>query len=109
MIAHALYDGGRAGISYTESFSRHAVDEELSGSSAVKSHVSDDDVVFRLKCDVLRRIDDDRAAGKSLSDIVVAVAAELQRQPFWNESAEALTAGSRTLDVIRILRQRISI
>ena len=70
-------------------------------------YVSDDDVVFCLISSLGRRCHSDLTAGKAFTHIVVAVSSETDAQALRNESAEALAAGSRTVQSDRILRQAV--
>ena len=94
-----------AGVADGEAFSRRAVHEDLSAGGSVQGHVSDDDVILRGKTASLRRIDDQLSAGKTFSEIVVAVSDQLQGQSFGDERAEALSAGAAAADAEGIVRQ----
>ena len=60
--------------------------------SAVQCHVADDDVLAAVKGGVLRRVDDELAAGQTLADVVIRVSDQLERQALGDERAEALAA-----------------
>ena len=92
VLTDALDDCRRAGIAYAEALAGNAVDERLAACRAVKGDVADDDVFLRLEAAALGRIDGQLAAGKSLAELVVAVAAQLHGQAVRNERTEALTA-----------------
>ena len=105
MVAHAFHHGHAAGVSDGEAFSRRAVYEDLSAGGSVQGHVSDDDVILRGKTASLRRVDDQLSAGKTFSEIVVAVSDQLQGQSFGDERAEALSAGAAAADAEGIVRE----
>ena len=105
MIAHAFHYGRTAGVADGKAFSRHAVHEDFSACGSVQGHVSDDDVILCCKTASLRRINDQLSAGKTFSEIVVAVSDQLQGQSFGNERAEALSAGAVAADAEGIILQ----
>ena len=88
MVAHALHDGGRAGVAHAEALARDARDERLAARRAVERHVADDDVFVRAEGAALRREERELAAGEALAEAVVAVALEPERQPLRDERAE---------------------
>src|SRR5699024_9504649 len=78
MVAHALHNGSRAGVTNAETLARHTVDVGFTAGRSVQSHISYDNIFIRLKPDALRRVNDQLAAGQSLSEIVIAVADQFQ-------------------------------
>src|SRR5450631_234735 len=76
MIANPFDDCGRARIAYGKAFTGDAVKEGFAAGCTIESHVADQDVLFGSKPRVLRRIDNDAAAGKTFPNIVVGVAVE---------------------------------
>ena len=50
VVAHALHNGGRAGVSHAEALARDAGNERRTRGRAVERDVSDDDVFIRREC-----------------------------------------------------------
>src|SRR5699024_5452870 len=64
---------------------------------------------FGLKLYTGRRINDQFAAGKSLSEIVIGIAHQLQGKSSGDKCAEALAAGTGTVYSKGILRKSVGI
>ena len=109
MIAAALDHCIGSGIADAEPLACGSADISAARGCPVQGDISDNDVRILAEPGRLRRIDHKLAAGKSLSEIVVAVALQLQRQPLRDERAEALAARSLTADVEGIVRKRIAV
>ena len=109
MVAHALYNGGRAAVAHAEALAGHAGDERLAAGSAVQRHVAGDDVLLGLEVDALRRAHDDLAAGKALAHVVVAVAHQLQRQAIGDKGTKALAACTGAVHGVHIVRQVVAV
>src|SRR5439155_18573910 len=90
MVADALDHGVRPAVSDRESLARDAADVRLAARRAIQRDVADDDVLFRDKRRLPRRIDDDLPARQPFPDIVVRVALEAQGDAPRYEGAEAL-------------------
>ena len=88
MVADALHNGGSAGITHAEALAGRAGDERAPARRAVERNIADDDVVGRLKRAGPIRKDDQSAAGKSLAEVVVAVALERKRYALRQKRAE---------------------
>ena len=107
MLANAFHNGRRAGVPDCKTLAGHTVDVGFAAGGSVEGYVSDDDVVFCLISSLGRRCHSDLTAGKAFTHIVIAVSSETDAQALRNESAEALAAGSRTVQRDRILRQTV--
>ena len=105
VIADAFHDRGGAGVANREALARHAVEECFAAGGAIQRHVADHDVFFRQERRVARRIHDQPAAGKSLADVIVGVAFELERDALREECAEALSGRAVEVEVDRVVRQ----
>ena len=79
VVAHALDDGGGAGVADAEALADLAAQEELAGRRAVADDVAGDDVLLGRERRGAVRADDDAAAGEALADVVVGVAVQAQR------------------------------
>src|ERR1700733_5220957 len=100
MVACALDDRDRAGITHPEALTRYAAEIAFAGGRAIKNGVAHDDRVLRRELfGFLRRVDDDAAAGQSLSDIVVCLPLKLECHAFGEEGAEALPRSALEFDV----------
>ena len=109
VFAHALGNGNRSGISYTEPFTGDSVDKCLTAGCAVQRNVADDDIILRPEAGAFGGIDNQLAAGQTFSEIVVAVAPQLQRQSLRDKGAEALTARAVADDLVGILLQGVAV
>ena len=97
---------GGAGVANSEPLARHAVEESLAGSRAVKHDVADQDVLFRHEVGPLRRDRrSDSSAGESLADVIVGVAFERQRHALRQKRAEALAGRAVEVELDRVFRQ----
>jgi hypothetical protein len=67
------------GIAHRETLAGHAVEERFAGDRAVQHGVADDDVVDCTAAELGVRAHDDASAGKSLADVIVAAAHQIQR------------------------------
>src|SRR6185295_5171695 len=85
MIADAFDDGQRAAVSHGEPLAGHAPEIRFAARRAVQGDVPDDDVLLGNECRLPGRVHDDFAARKTLGDVVVRVAFELERDASWNE------------------------
>ena len=79
---------GRAGIAHAEAFARNTGNEGAAACCAVERDIADDDVLSRLKRAGPIRKNDQPAAGKPLSEIVVAVALERKRHALRQKRTE---------------------
>jgi len=105
VIAHTLDDGGGAGIAHREAFAGDAVEKRLATGGAVQHHIADQDILLGHEGGVLRRIDDNFAAGEALAHVVVGVAFEFERDTSGEEGPETLAGRTGELALDRIVRQ----
>src|ERR1700748_2882053 len=105
MVARAFDDGDRAGIAHGEALAGDAAEVALACDRAVHHGVADDDALFRHDAAVLRRLDDDLAAGQALADIVVAFTFELEGDAMREPRAERLARRALEADMDGVLRQ----
>ena len=103
MVAHTLYYRDGSGVSHAETLSCHTVDKGFSAGGAVECHVADDDVFILFKPAALGRVHNQLTAGKSFSEVVVAVAHQFQSQTFRDKGSEGLTAGTVTQHAVGTL------
>ena len=107
VVAAALADGRRATIAHTEALGRLAAQVQRARDGAVEHHVADNDGVHGLERTARRRIDDDLAARQALADVVVGVAAQLERDAARQEGAEALAGAAAQPDVDRVVGEAL--
>ena len=105
VLTHAFHNRCCAGISHTEAFACHAGDIGFSSGGPVESDIAYNDIFFRHKVCFRRRINRQFSAGEAFAEIIVAVAAQRQGDPFGQKCAEALSARSLTEYGNGILRQ----
>ena len=67
VVAHAFDDSGSAGITDAEPLAGYTADKGLAAGSAVEGNVADDDVLAAVVGNGFGRIDDELAAGQTLS------------------------------------------
>ena len=77
VVADTLNNRRCAGISYAEAFTGDAGNKGTACRGAVKGNVTDDDVFLGLEDGVFRRINRKLTAGKTFSEVVVAVSLNL--------------------------------
>jgi hypothetical protein len=97
VVTNTLDDSSGTGVSDSETLSTHTTEEGLTAGSTVKTSVTNDDVLLSLEDCVSGRVDDQTTTGKTLADVVIAVALELKSNTRCKESTEGLT--SRTTDI----------
>ena len=88
VVADPFHNGGRAGIAHAEAFARNTGNEGAAACCTVECNIADDDVLSRLKRAGSIRKNDQPAAGKPLSEIVVAVALERKRHALRQKRTE---------------------
>src|SRR4051812_45413073 len=69
VVADALDYGASTAIAHRESFGGASPEECVAARGAVKSHVSNNDVIFRGKGRFGRRINNQSSAGQALADV----------------------------------------
>ncbi len=94
MVAGAFDDGRRARIAHGETLAGDAAEIAFAGNGAVHHRIADDDRLLRDDAGLRGRAHHDTAAGKTLADIVVGVAVELEGDAVREEGAEALARGA---------------
>src|SRR5690606_18354448 len=91
------------GVAYGEAFARNAAEVALAADRTVEHRVAHDDRLFRHNAAVLRRVDDEAAAGEALADIVVRLAFEFERHARRDPDAEALSGRAGELHMDRVV------
>ena len=107
MIAHALDDRMSPTVAYAEPLGSTTAEKRLAASGTVEADVADEDVFLWRKSGNLRRINRQLAARKTLPDIIVGVALQLDAHPFGQKCAQALTGRTGELDADRVFRQQL--
>ncbi|EAP99266.1 hypothetical protein JNB_03820 [Janibacter sp. HTCC2649] len=105
VVAHALHDGGDAGVAHTEALTDASAQEDLAGGRAVADDIAGDDVVLGRERGARVRRDDDASTRQALADVVVGVTHETQGHTLGDEGAEALTGRPPQGDVDRVVGQ----
>src|SRR5437588_10837732 len=90
MIAGSFDDGDRPGIAHRETLAGHAAEVTLAGDRAIQYGISDDDRLLRNDARVGWWLHNNASAGKSLAEIIVGVALELEGDAARQERAKAL-------------------
>src|SRR5690606_41023357 len=105
MIPDGLDDRVDAAVTNAAAFAGHARDVRLSARRAVERDVADDDVLPRVEPRSRRRVDDELAARKALTDVVVRIALELERHAARNERTEASPCRALERELVPVLWQ----
>ena len=105
MVAYAFHHRAGTGVTYAEAFSCHTVYEYLTAGSAVEGNISDNDVLIRFEFRTLGRIYHQLSAGKTFSEVVIAVTGKGEGKSLGNKSTKALSAASMAFDDIGIILQ----
>ena len=103
MIADTLNNSSSSGISDTETFSCHTIDECLTACRTVQCYVTDNVVLILFEVYSCRWINDQLSAGKSLSEIIVGISHQFECQSLWNKGTKTLSAGSAAFNNESIL------
>ena len=74
MIADSFGNCYGTAVSYSESLSDDTSEIGLASCCAIQVHVACNNTLFSFEAGILRRINDDLAAGEALTDVVVGVA-----------------------------------
>ena len=105
MVADSLDDSRNAGITHAEPFPGHTADIGFTIYRAIKRDITDNYVFLRNKFGVFLRNDNDLAAGKSFSDIVIAFASQTKRHAVSKKSTEALPGRTDKIKRNAVFRQ----
>src|SRR5947207_3825667 len=105
MIPGALDNRDRTRVAHREALAGDAAEIAFALDRAVHHGIADDDRLFRHDAGIVRRLDDDAAAGKALADIVVAFAFEIEGDAARQPRAERLTRGALEAHLDGVLRQ----
>ena len=84
-----------AGVAHAEALAGGAQDEGLAGRRAVERDVAADDVLVGVEAGAARRVEDGRAPGEALAEVVVGLALELDGQAARREGHERLAGRAR--------------
>ena len=109
VVSAAFRHRQRAGIPDAEALAGDAADIGFAGGGTVQCHVPEDDIVMGSVSRVLRRGDHQLSAGKPLSEAVVRVALQADRQSLRDEGSEGLSSAAGAFHRDRILRQPVSV
>src|SRR6185436_12085285 len=105
MVARAFHHRDGAGIAHREALARDPAEIALAFDRAVQHGVADDDRLLRHDARVARRVDHDAPARKTLADIIVRLAFELEGDAAREPGAEALPRGALELHVHGVVGQ----
>ena len=94
VISAAFYNCRGSGIADAEPLSGNAADIRFSACRPIKSHISDDNVLRSLKPAVGRGNNDNLSAGQSLSQVVIGISRQAERQSLRSKRAKRLSAAS---------------
>ena len=108
VVAHTLHHRCGAGVPDTEPLTGRAIDEGLAGSSSVECHVADDDIFVLPERGSLGRINHQLSSRQALSEVIIGITRQFQCEPFRDERAETLSAGTPAQDMIGVLLQRVT-
>src|SRR3989344_606020 len=107
VLAHALDDPVRAGISHREALAGQPAEIGLAAGGAVKRDVTDDDVLLGHERRLARRIHHQLRARQALADVVVGVALEREADALGQERTETLAGGAVEVDADGVFRQAV--
>ena len=108
VIAAALDHRNGTGIPYAKALAGNAVYKGLAAGRTVKGNVADYYVFLRRKAAFFVRLYYKLAARKSLTEVVVAVAGQLNGQSLGDKRAEGLSARTRAVYRIGIVIEGIA-
>ena len=108
MITHTFDYRNGSGVTYTETFACHTVDECFTGGCTVQCHVTDDNVILCLEPAALGRIYHQLTTGQALAKVIVAVTYQLQGKTLGDKGSEGLSACTLTQYMVGILFHVIS-
>ena len=105
VVAHALDHGLRARVPHGEALARAAAEEGPARRGAIERHVAEDHVVLRLVGRLLGRADREHPAGEALADVVVGLAAQVDRDAAGEPGAQALAGRAPQAELDRLVGQ----
>src|SRR5207237_2411728 len=105
MTPRALNNRDRTRVAHREALAGDAAEIAFALDRAVHHGIADDDRLFRHDAGIVRRLDDDAAAGKALADIVVAFAFEIEGDAARQPRAERLARSALEVDLNGIVRE----
>jgi hypothetical protein len=88
VVTNTLNDGSGARVSDSETLCSHSTEEAGPASSAVQTHIADENILFCLENGSTRRVNDQAATGEALSNIIVGIAFEFQSNAWGKEGTE---------------------
>ena len=109
MLADALHNCRCTGVTNRKTLTGNTIDECLTGSCSIECNISDDDILGCIIADTILWVDNDLTTGKSLTDIIVAVANQFQRESLRDKCTETLSTAAVAFDNKCILIQSCSI
>ena len=108
MITAAFYNCRHTRITNTKALSGNAFNVAFSRCRAIQYDITDNNILARTERYILRRRKNQLAAGQSLSETVIGISFQPNRQSLWNKSTEGLTTASGRLHRHRIVCQPIT-
>ena len=105
VVAHALDDGGAAGVADAEALAGAAVREELTARRTIHHGVAEDAVLVGLELRAGARLDHDLAAAHHLADVVIRLAGEDEAHAGREKRTEALARAALELELDGALGQ----
>src|SRR5690606_21409150 len=107
MVAHTFDNRHRARVSHGKTLACHATEIALTFKRTIEHRIADDDGIFGNDTRVFRRTDDDATARKTLADIIIAVADQLERAAARQKRAEGLASRTAKRNGDGVFRQTL--
>ena len=107
MVSDALHHGPDAAVADTEAFSGHAADVGFTVGRAVEGDVADDDIFFGFKRAGFRRSDSQSGTGQTFAEIVVGIAAQVNRESGGSKRTKTLASRAAGPDDDGVGRQTL--
>jgi hypothetical protein len=107
VVTHTLNNCGDTRVTNSETLGCDTTEETSTSGSAVQANVADYHVLLGLEDRGTWRVDDEAAAGETLSNIIVAVTLELEGDTRRKEGTERLASGATNVGVDGILWQTL--
>ena len=105
MVAQAFDDSGCTGIAHGKPLACHPIEECLAAGGPVEDYVANQNVLRSHKRRCFRGVNEDTAAGKTLTDVIVGVTFEFKRDTTGEKSTKALAGGSGEFEFNGVVRQ----